>query len=146
MKKSWLVIIILGIVLGIPSSNAISAIIKNAKQNPPITLNTRPTFIKLHGWGVSVSVGSPYDIISYGKLYYICINNTWYRSSDCDWPWFDISYHHLPAMIRRLGSVDIKKIREAEYRKPDLHVDERRRLVRNNNSIIINGNRSAGIK
>jgi hypothetical protein len=131
-KHRWLVICILGIFLGSPSSVAISKVVKNAGQNPSIIIKIRPVFIKLPDWGVSVSVGSPYDIILYGKLYYICLNNTWYRSLDCDWPWFVITYHHLPSMVKRLSIVDIKRIREAEYTKRDLRREEIRRLVGNN--------------
>ncbi|TLU82813.1 MAG: hypothetical protein FDX30_06945 [Chlorobium sp.] len=146
-KCSLLVISILGIFLCSPSSDAISEIIKNERQNPAITLKTRPDFIKLHDWGVSVSVGSPYDIIHYGRLYYICINNTWYRSLDCNWPWFVMEYRHLPALIRRLGSMDIKRIREAEYTKHDFRSEESRRFVRNNHeNNIISGNESARSK
>jgi hypothetical protein len=146
-KRSLLVISILEIFLFSSSSDAISEIIKNEKQNPAITLKKRPDFIKLHDWGVLVSVGSPYDIIRYGKLYYICINNTWYRSLDCNWPWFVMEYRHLPALIRRLGGVDIKRIREAEYTRYDFRSEENRQFVGNNHgNNIISDNEKARSK
>lgn len=137
---TWLVISILGIVLGTPSSDAISEITKNTRQNTSVILNTRPDFIKLHGLGVSVSVGSPYDIVHYGKLYYVCTDNTWYRSLDCDWPWFVISVRHLPAIIRRVSRMDIKSIRDAEYAKRDFRSEESRQFVGNNRENKIIGN------
>ena len=78
-------------------------------------IDTRPSFIVLPGYGFSVSVGTPYDIIYYDKIYYICNNNYWYSSPDYHGPWVVIEAEKLPDIIRKYRIDDIRKARDIEY-------------------------------
>jgi len=148
MKKNiWFVIGILGIFSGAPSIDAVAGINIYAIHNPSIVIKIHPMFINLPGWGISVSVGSPYDILCYGKLYYIYHPNSWYRSPDGGGPWFLVKDRHLPSRIRRHSIAEIRRFRDAECNTRDLRKNENRRFSANSQgNYIIGDNEREGRK
>jgi len=79
-----------------------------------LVIDTRPSFIVLPGYGFSVSVGTPYDMIYYDKLYYIYNNNNWYSSRFYRGPWVVIEEDHLPDVIKHNRIEEIRKARNVE--------------------------------
>jgi len=109
-----------------------------------IVISSRPNFIDLPDQGFSISVGSPYDIISYDNRYYLYQNGGWYRSSDYRGPWVNIEERRLPDRIRRHRIEDIRRYRDVEYRKHDNwnQMDQRRNDNRNQMDQRRNDNRN----
>ena len=130
MKKHiWLAVGITGMLLGIPPADAKAAININisASSRPSFIINSPPSFIYLRTQGFSVSVGSPYDIVYYGKRYYIYHNGHWYRSYYYRGPWVLILDSGLPYQIRRYRWDDIRRYRDIEYRRPDSRTNQYQR-------------------
>ncbi|NHQ60363.1 BcpO-related WXXGXW repeat protein [Chlorobium sp. BLA1] len=114
MKKTiWLAAGITGMLLGNPSTAVQAAV----HPQLSIVIDSRPNFITLRNRGLSVSLGSPYDIIFYGQRYYINQNGTWYRSSSYRGPWSYIRSSNLPYQIRRYSIDDIRRFRDTENRR-----------------------------
>ncbi len=126
MKKYiWLVAGITGMLLSSPTAYAhVEVCMSSSGHRPTFIIDTRPDFIELPDQGFSVSIGSPYDIITYDNWYYINQNGSWYRSSDYRGPWVDINENALPSKIRRHRLEDIRRYRDTEYRN-----NENRRKV-----------------
>jgi hypothetical protein len=125
MKKTiWLAAGITGMLLGNPSTDAKAALNVRVGSRPSFVIDRRPDFIELRDMGFSVSVGSPYDIVSYGNLYYLNQNGLWYRSSDYRGPWISIRSSQLPSRIRRHRFEDVRRYRDTEYRNNE----DRRRV------------------
>ena len=105
--------------LGAPSANAGAEVSVRVGGGRPasIVINSRPNFIDLPGFGFSVSVGSPYDIIYYGNRYYVFQDGIWYRSSQYRGPWIVVRDGNIPYNIRRHRWDDIRSRRDVEYRK-----------------------------
>lgn len=91
----------------------------NRRGSTSIVISSRPNFIDLPDQGFSISVGSPYDIISYDNRYYLYQNGGWYNSSDYRGPWVNIQENRLPDRIRRHRIEDIRRYRDVEYRRHD---------------------------
>jgi len=120
MKKTiWLAAGITGMLLGNPAADAKAAVNVSigTSHRPSFVISSRPNFVNLPDQGFSVSVGSPYDIIEYGNMYYINQNGLWYRSSDYRGPWINIRSNKLPSRIRRHRMDDIRRYRDTEYRR-----------------------------
>ena len=79
-----------------------------------LVIDTRPSFIVLPGYGFSVSVGTPYDMIYYDNLYYTYNNNYWYSSPAYLGPWVVIHENDLPDIIRNHSFDDIRKARDKQ--------------------------------
>ncbi len=77
-----------------------------------LVIDTRPSFIVLPGYGFSVSVGTPVDMIYYDNLYYTWNNNCWYSSPAYSGPWVVIHENDLPDVIRKHSIDDIRKVRD----------------------------------
>ena len=130
MKKHiWLVAGITGMLFGIPPADAKAAVNININtgSRPSFIINSPPSFIYLRTQGFSVSVGSPYDIVYYGKRYYIYHNGHWYRSYYYRGPWVLILDSGLPYQIRRHRWEDIRRYRDIEYRRPDSRTNQYQR-------------------
>ncbi len=122
MKKNiWLAAGVAAMLLGAPSANAGAEVnIRLGGGRPPsFVLDTRPNFVALPGFGFSVSVGSPYDIVYYGNRYYLFQDGMWYRSSQYRGPWVVVRDGNLPYNIRRHRWEDIRSRRDIEYRRHD---------------------------
>jgi hypothetical protein len=122
MKKNiWLAAGITGMLLGTPPSDAKAAVSINisSESRPSFIINSPPSFIYLRTQGFSVSVGSPYDIVYYGDMYYLYHNGYWYRSYYYRGPWTIILSTKLPYQIRRHRWEDIRRYRDVEFRRPD---------------------------
>ncbi|TNJ40013.1 hypothetical protein FGF66_01580 [Chlorobaculum thiosulfatiphilum] len=91
----------------------------NRRGGTSIVISSRPDFIDLPDQGFSISVGSPYDIISYDNRYYLYQNGGWYYSSDYRGPWTYTKKSRLPDRIRQHRIEDIRRYRDVEYRKHD---------------------------
>jgi flagellar biosynthesis GTPase FlhF len=137
-KHIWLVAGITGMLFGIPHADAKAAVNININtgSRPSFLINSPPSFIYLRTQGFSVSVGSPYDIVYYGKRYYIYHNGHWYRSYYYRGPWVLILDSGLPYQIRRHRWDDIRRYRDIEYRRSDSRTnqyqrndDNRRRML-----------------
>ena len=108
---------ITGMLLGAPTAYAhVELCMSSPGHRPTFVIDVRPDFIELPDQGFSVSVGSPYDIITYDNWYYINQNGSWYRSSDYRGPWIDINENALPSNIRRHRLEEIRGYRDREYR------------------------------
>jgi len=130
MKKHiWLAAGITGMLLGVPHGDAKAAVNINIStgSRPSFIINSPPSFIYLRTQGFSVSVGSPYDIVYYGKRYYIYHNGRWYRSYYYRGPWVLILDSGLPYQIRRHRWDDIRRYRDIEYRRPDSRTNQYQR-------------------
>ncbi|MEI6757913.1 MAG: hypothetical protein WCK85_08670 [Chlorobium sp.] len=130
MKKYiWLAAGITGMLLGNPSADAQAEVsIRIGGGRPPsFVLDTRPSFIELPGMGFSVSIGSPYDILYYGDMYYIIQDGVWYRSAYYRGPWIVVRERNLPYKIRRHRWDDIRRTRDVEYRKYEYRDNRDRR-------------------
>lgn len=79
-----------------------------------LVIDTRPSFIVLPGYGFSVSIGTPYDMIYYDNLYYTYHNNYWYSSPAYRGPWVVIHENDLPDLIRKHSFDDIRKARDSQ--------------------------------
>ena len=79
-----------------------------------LVIDTPPDFIVLPGYGFSVTVGTPYDIIYYDNLYYTYNSNYWYSSPAYRGPWVVIHENDLPDIIRRHSIDDIRKARDVD--------------------------------
>jgi len=88
-------------------------------SGPGFFFESRPDFIYLDDYGLSVSYGGPYDVIYYGDAYYIFRDGGWYRAYDYRGPWGRIRDFDLPPAIRRHGWNDIRRFRDREYRRHD---------------------------
>ncbi len=82
-----------------------------------LVIDTRPSFIVLPGYGFSVSVGTPYDMIYYDNHFYAYNNNYWYYSPAYNGPWVVIHENDLPDIIRKHSFDDIRKTRDIESSK-----------------------------
>ncbi len=131
MKKKtiWIAAGITGMLLGNPACDA--------KAELNIRIGARPEFIQLRNLGFSVAVGSPYDIVYYGNLYYLNQNGLWYRSSDYRGPWMSVRESQLPPSIRRHRLDDIRRFRDTEYRSIySTRTLEQRRSDENNRRLL----------
>ncbi|NTW70323.1 MAG: BcpO-related WXXGXW repeat protein [Chlorobiaceae bacterium] len=133
MRKSLcLAAAVAGMFIGTLSANAKDELsMTNRRSGVSIVISSRPNFIDLPDQGFSISVGSPYDIISYDNRYYLYQNGGWYNSSDYRGPWVTIEQNRLPDRIRRHRIEDIRRYRDVEYRKHDnrdnrYNMDQRR--------------------
>jgi hypothetical protein len=109
-----------GILLGnLPAIASNELAMANRRGGTSIVISSRPDFIDLPDQGFSISIGSPYDIISYDNRYYLYRNGGWYNSSDYRGPWASIEENRLPERIRRHRIEDIHRYRDEEYRKHD---------------------------
>jgi len=88
-----------------------------------LVIDTRPSFIVLPGYGFSVSLCTPYDMIYYDHLYYIYNNKFWYSAPDCRGPWVVIHENDLPDIIRKHNLDDIREARDIESRTNGDHGD-----------------------
>ncbi len=114
----------------------------DAGERPTFVIDTRPDFIYLEDQGFSVSIDSPYDIISYNDLYYLYRDGGWYRSSDYRGPWIVVHEYELPYKIRRHRWQDIRRYRDVEYRKHDRsYWEERGRRERDRERLMDKGPR-----
>lgn len=141
MKKTiWLAAGITGMLLGNPSSEVKAA----GSPQFSIVIDSRPNFISLRNRGLSVSLGSPYDIIYYGGRYYVNQNGSWFRASSYRGPWSYIRSSSLPYQIRRYSINDIRRYRDTENRRREN--SQRRTLQQNrtddNNQRILDQRRS----
>lgn len=89
-----------------------------------LVIDARPGFIVLPGYGFSVSVGTPYDMIYYDNFYNIYNNKLWYSSPACRGPWVIIEEDNVPDIIRKHNIDDIRKARDLESH-PDGNQDNR---------------------
>jgi len=129
MKKTiWIAAGITGMLLGSPTTDAKAALNVRIGSRPSFVIDRRPDFVELRNLGFSVSVGSPYDIVYYGNLYYLNQNGSWYRSSDYRGPWISVRSSQLPSKIRRHRLEDIRRYRDTEYRNNEgrRRVDQQR--------------------
>lgn len=109
-----------GMLLFNPSADAQDQLaMSNRRGGASIVISSRPEFIDLPDQGFSVSIGSPYDMISYGNRYYLYQNGGWYNSSDYRGPWVNTEESRLPERIRRHRIEDIRRYRDVEYRRHD---------------------------
>ncbi len=120
-KQIWLAAGIAGMLLANPAADAKAAINVQIStgSHPSFVINSAPNFIYLRGQGFSVSIGNPYDMVYYGRYYYIYHNNRWYRSSNYHGPWVLLRNNRLPYQIRRHRWEDIRRYRDIEYRRSD---------------------------
>lgn len=133
-KQIWLAAGIAGMLLAHPVTEAKAAVsinISAGERIPAFAIDRRPSFIALPGRGFSVSVGIPYDIISFGNVYYIYQDGYWYNSPSYRGPWVIVRDHNLPYGIRRHRMDDIRRYRDVEYRRYDRRHDDNRRFDRN---------------
>jgi hypothetical protein len=120
MKKTiWLAAGFAAMLFGNPAPNAHAEVNVqvSARHRPSFVIDRRPNFVNLRNQGFLVSVGSQYDIISYGNRYYIYQDGSWYRSSNYRGPWSYIQANSLPARIRRHNIDDIRRYRDTEYNR-----------------------------
>jgi len=128
-KFIWLTAGITGMLLSSPTANAhVDICMSSPGHRPTFVIDIRPDFIELPDQGFAVSIGSPYDIITYDNWYYINQNGSWYRSSDYRGPWVDIEENALPARIRRHRLEEIRGFRDTEFRNNESRrkVDQQR--------------------
>jgi hypothetical protein len=133
-KQIWLTAGIAGMLLGNPVADAkaeVSVHISAGDRIPAFAIQRRPVFIDLPGRGFSVSVGLPYDIISFGNDYYFNQHGAWYRSSNYRGPWVIVRDHQLPPAIRRHRLDDIRRYRDIETRRHDNRRNDNRGFDRN---------------
>jgi len=127
MKKTiWLVVGIAGMCLGNPHTEAhaevgirMGDVRVGVGDRPHFVIDRRPSFVYLQDQGFSVSVGSPYDIIYYGDLYYLHRDGSWFHSSHYRGPWDLVRERNLPYKIRRHRWEDLRRYRDVEYRRHD---------------------------
>ncbi|MEI8032491.1 MAG: hypothetical protein WCH05_04005 [Chlorobiaceae bacterium] len=133
-KQIWLAAGICGMLLCNPNGDSKAEInvrvgdlhIGVGERGPSFVIETRPTFIYLQDMGFSVAVGSPYDMLYYGDLYYIYRDGYWYSSSYFRGPWIIVREDRLPRNIRRHRWDEIRRYRDVEYRKHDRRYWEER--------------------
>ncbi len=133
-KQIWLAAGIFGMLLCNPNGDAKAEInvrlgdlhIGVGERGPSFVIETRPTFIYLQDMGFSVGVGTPYDMLYYGDLYYIYRDGYWYSSSYFRGPWIIVREDRLPRNIRRHRWEEIRRYRDVEYRKHDRRYWEER--------------------
>ena len=82
-----------------------------------VVIDERPSFIVLPDYGLSVSVGTSYDILYYDNLYYVYDNADWFSSPDYRGPWVPLQDNELPDVIRKHRVEDIRKVRDMEFQK-----------------------------
>ena len=87
------------------------------ERRAPFVIERQPDFIALPGFGFSVSVGGPNDVISYGNFYYVNHHGSWYRASNYRGPWLVVTERSLPSSIRKHSWEDIRRFRDEEYRR-----------------------------
>ncbi len=80
-------------------------------------IDHRPTFVELATPGFSMAVGSPYDIVYYGNVYYVNDGGYWYRARDYRGPWVAVRDRDLPRKIRKYRIDEIRRYRDNEYRR-----------------------------
>ncbi len=123
MKKSLFLCTagVAGMLLCTPQSNANAEVNVNINLGggPAVVAHRTPDFIYLNDYGFAVSWGWDYDVINYGKYYFIYRDGRWYRSSYFRGPWARVSYRNLPGEIRRHNWNDIRRRRDREYRRYD---------------------------
>ncbi|NHQ61192.1 BcpO-related WXXGXW repeat protein [Chlorobium sp. BLA1] len=143
-KQIWLAAGVACMLFAQPATEAkaeVSIHISAGERVPAFALDRRPSFIALPGRGFSVSVGIPYDIISFGNLYYIYQDGYWYNSPTYRGPWVIVRDHNLPYGIRRHRMDDIRRYRDIEYRRFDRRHNDNRRFDRNGRNDRYNDNR-----
>lgn len=119
MKKSLFLAAsgIAGVLLCTPCSTV------HADPGPPpgyAVENRRPNFIYLDDYGFAVSQGWTYDVIRYGKTYFVFRNGLWYKSQSFSGPWFPVrNRYDLPRPLRMRSWHNIMRRRDIEYRKHD---------------------------
>ena len=130
MKKNiWIAAGIAGMLFAYPSTDAKAEVslrihagdrapvIVREEHRAPFVIERQPDFIALPGFGFSVSVGGPFDVISYGSFYYVNHHGSWYRSSNYRGPWIFVTERSLPSSIRKHSWEDIRRFRDEEYRR-----------------------------
>jgi hypothetical protein len=120
MKKNrWIVAGLAGVLLGTLPINSQEGFSMSSRRGGgvSIVIGSQPNFIDLPDQGFSVSVGSPYDIVSYDNRYYIYQDGSWYNSRDYRGPWVVIQDNNLPDRIRRHRPEDIRRYRDTESRR-----------------------------
>jgi hypothetical protein len=120
MKKNrWIVAGLAGVLLGTFPINSQEGFSMSSRRGGgvSIVIGSQPNFIELPDQGFSVSVGSPYDIVSYDNRYYIYQDGSWYNSRDYRGPWVVIQDNNLPDRIRRHRPEDIRRYRDTESRR-----------------------------
>jgi hypothetical protein len=102
-------------------------------SEPCFVIDTRPTFVILPNYGLSVAVGNPFDIIYYDNLYYIYNNSYWYRSSFYNGPWIVIREESLPYKIKGQRLEDILRARDIASGTNELQKQKGHRDDKNSN-------------
>ncbi|EAT58874.1 YXWGXW repeat-containing protein [Chlorobium ferrooxidans] len=100
--------------LNVPDGQAMSP---GGRGGTSIVISSQPQFIDIPDQGFSVSIGSPYDIVSYDNRYYLYQNGSWYNSRDYRGPWQVTRESNLPERIRRHRIADIRRYRDTEYNR-----------------------------
>ena len=133
-KKIWLAAGITGMLLGNSPANAVELCMSpGPRDRVSFVISSQPNFVNLPDQGFSVSIGSPYDIITYDNWYYINQNGYWYRASDYRGPWGRVNDNGIPERIRRYRMEDIRRYRDTEYRRNESRTNlEQQRRDENN--------------
>jgi len=125
-KTVWIAAGIAGMFLGNPVADAraevgirIGDVRVGVGDRPHFVIDSRPSFVYLQDQGFAVSVGSPYDIVYYGDLYYLYRDGSWYRSAHYRGPWDYVRERNIPYRIRRHRWDDLRRYRDIEYRRHD---------------------------
>lgn len=106
--------------LGTPAMDANAEVNVNVGINsrpPAFVFDRRPTFVEMATPGFSMAVGTPYDVVYYGNVYYVNHGGVWYRSRDYRGPWVVVRGHDMPHKIRRYRIEEMRRYRDVEYRR-----------------------------
>ncbi|NTW69325.1 MAG: BcpO-related WXXGXW repeat protein [Chlorobiaceae bacterium] len=116
--KNTRLFLLAGVLFGSLSLNALDGLAMSSEGGgTSIVISSQPRFINIPDQGFSVSIGSPYDIVSYDNRYYLYQNGSWYNSRDYRGPWQVTRESNLPDKIRRHRIGDIRRYRDTEYSK-----------------------------
>ena len=120
-NQIWLTAGIAGMLLGSPFAavHAKNDVHFSTGSRPSFVIDSPPRLIYLKNQGFSVSVGSRYDMIFYGKRYYIFDDGRWYSSLRYRGPWILTKNNRLPLKLRRYSWDEISRYRDIEYRRAD---------------------------
>lgn len=124
-KQLWVAAGIAGMLLGNAPADAWADVNVNIGvygNRSPVAIETWPSFLYVPQLGFSVGMNSPRNIVMYDNDYYVYRNNNWYRSSSKRGPWTFVRRDRVPRQIRRHNWADIRRYRDAEYRR---HGDNR---------------------
>jgi len=116
-KNSLLVAGIAGMLFGLSYSNGRADTHISNENSVHFAIDEKTGFIFIPGYGFSVSVNNPYDIIFFENLYYLFRDGVWYRSAFYRGPWDVIQKDGVPDNIRSQRWDDIKQFRDNEYRR-----------------------------